>query len=185
MELCHIVERLGAVGQAMGLAIIHHLQPMFDGAIIEIGVAQRRRLFRRDPPLFGQRRQRINRRRGAQHRVAPTVNHLVDLGEEFAFTNAATPALQIIAGAELLTLCIMVADAVRDAPDLANRPEIERPSPDERAQLIEEILPELPVACGRSRSDECRALPWQGHGFIIIDRRFDRQRDRRGLWRGP
>ena len=73
----------------------------------------------------------------------------MDLREELDLADAAAPALEVVAGAERLALRMMVADAAGDAADLADRAEIERAPPDERADRVEETLARAP--CRRPR----------------------------------
>ena len=70
------------------------------------------------------------------------MDHLLDLDEEFDFANAAAPALQIIARADLGVLGEMVADPRRDLPHFLDHAEIERAAPHERLDRVEEALAE-------------------------------------------
>src|SRR3546814_11239726 len=79
---------------------------------------------------------------------------------------------------------MMVADALRNLLNVADRTEIERSPPDERLDRVQEPFPKLDVARRRAGPDEGRALPRQGGGFIIADHRLHRQRDRRRLGLG-
>jgi hypothetical protein len=156
-----IVERRRILRQAVGLAVVDHLQPMLDRAQQRIGAAQHRRVVGRDPAGRLQRGERVERRRGAQGRLAAAMDELLDLGEEFDLADAAAAALQIEAGAEGLALRIMVADAAADRADLADRAEIERAPPDEGMDRLEEIAAERDIAGDHAGADERGALPGQ------------------------
>ena len=54
-------------------------------------------------------------------------------------SNAAAPALEIKARPERLALGMMIANAPRNPANLADRPEIERATPDERPDRLEKI----------------------------------------------
>ena len=106
-----IVERVRLGGQAVGLAVVDHLQPVLDRAQQAIGLAQ---APPRPPapirPALRQRRKRVERRRRAQLGLAAAMDELVDLGEELDLADAAAAALEVEARAEGLALRIMVAD---------------------------------------------------------------------------
>ena len=67
----------------------------------------------------------------------------------------------------------------------ADRAEIERAPPDERADRVEELPAECDVARCGARADEGGTLPGERLRLVIADRRIDRQRDRRDLGRRP
>ena len=113
------------------------------------------------------------------------MDQLVALGEELDFANPAAAALEIEAGAEALALRIMIADQPGDRLGLADRAEIERAAPDERMDRLEEIAAERAIAGGLAGANEGGALPRQRGGFVIADRRIDRQRDRGHFRRRP
>src|SRR3546814_5928096 len=68
---------------------------------------------------------------------------------------------------------------------LADRPEIERAAPHERAHAVEETLAQRDIAGAGPRADEGGAFPRQRLRFVIAQRRPDRQRDRRRFGRRP
>ncbi len=120
----------------MLLPIVDHLDAMLGSPKRAIGIANRFGDFRVQPPRFCERVQRIERRRSAKRRLAPAVNQLLHLGEEFGFANSATAALQVVARTERLALRIMVANAQRDVADFLDRAEIERTPPDEWPNFV-------------------------------------------------
>src|SRR3546814_16135407 len=85
-----------------------------------------------DPPRLRQRRERVDRRGRAQSRLAAAVDELVDLREKLDFADAAAPALEVVAGTEVLALREMVADAVATRGDFLKLTENEAAAPDER-----------------------------------------------------
>src|SRR4029079_3464309 len=113
------------------------------------------------------RLERIKCCRGAHGRIAATVNHLLDLGEEFHLADAAPAALQGVYRAEPSTLREMVADSGGDFPNFLDHPEVERAAPDERLDRLEEMLTESAVAGADAGADEGRSLPRQRRGFVM------------------
>src|SRR6187549_980578 len=105
------------------------------------------------------------------------MDQLVDLGEELDLANAAAPALQIEAGTERLAPRMMVADPAGNAPDLADRAEIERSAPDEWPNRLQEPPAQRQIARRRPAPNERGAFPWQRQRFIIGDCRVHRQYD--------
>lgn len=81
----------------------------------------------------------------------------------------------------------MVANAPRQVADFADRAEVQPAPPHERPDRIEEIAAERLITSRYPGPDERRPLPCQRLTFIIADRPFDRQRDRRrfGRWAQP
>ncbi|PAV68544.1 hypothetical protein WR25_00345 [Diploscapter pachys] len=186
MKPRHPVQRL-AGRQRVRLPIVHHLNAMLDRAQQGIGSGERSSLVGADPARPGKCRQCIARRRCPQRRVAPAVDQLMDLREELGLANTAPPPLQVVAGAEALTTRIMVANAPRQVADFADRAEVQPAPPHERPDRIEEIAAERLITSRYPGPDERRPLPCQRLTFIIADRPFDRQRDRRrfGRWAQP
>ena len=101
------------------------------------------------------------------------------------FRESAAAALEIEAGAEALPLRIMIADQPGDRLGLADRAEIERAAPDEGMDRLEEIAAERAIAGGLAGANEGGPLPRQRGGFVIADRRIDRQGDRSHIRRRP
>src|SRR3546814_19887695 len=62
---------------------------------------------------------------------------------------------------------------------LADRPEIERAAPHERAHAVEATLAQRDIAGAGPRADEGGAFPRQRLRFVIAQRRPERQRARR------
>ena len=185
MQPRHIVERRRIARQDVGLLVVDHLQPVLDGAQQAIGVAQDALGLLADAAGADQRAQRAERPRRAQLRLPSAVDQLVDLDEELDLADAARPRLTSNPGPEALPLGIMVADAAGERLHLADRAEIERAPPHERVQRLDEIAAEPGIPGDRAGADEGGPLPGQGRGFVIADRRVDRQHDRRHLGRRP
>ncbi len=121
----------------------------------------------------------VERRAGPKVEITPSVNQLLGMNVELDLADSAAPALEVESGTEGLALRIMVADALADRPDLLDRPEIERSPPDERLDRVEESVAEPPVAGAATGTDEGRSLPAERSGFVIGDRRVQRQDDGR------
>src|SRR3546814_20380432 len=81
-----------------------------------------------------------HRGRRTKFGCAATIDHLQYLGVEFDLPYAAAAALQIPAWAEFLALGMMVADALRNLLNVADRTEIERSPPEIRPRLESEEI---------------------------------------------
>ncbi|MCY1172320.1 hypothetical protein D9M73_124530 [compost metagenome] len=165
------------------LAVIDHLHAVLDRPEQCVGAHQRRCFFLINPARRRQRLQRIPRGRYAQRGVAPAMDQLVNLREKFDLANTATAAFQVKSRAERLPPRVMIADSARDAANFADRPKIERAPPHERFHRLEKARAERDIASRRAGADERCAFPRQGQGFIIRQRRIDRQGNRRHLGR--
>ena len=184
MKPRHPVQRL-AGRQRVRLPIVHHLNAMLDRAQQGIGSGERSSLVGANPARPGERRQGIARRGCPQRRIAPAMDQLMDLREELRLADTAPPPLQVVAGAEALTARIMVADAPRQVADFADRAKVQPAPPHERSDRIEEIAAERLITSRHPGTDKRRPLPCQRLAFVIADRPFDRQRDRRRFGRWP
>ncbi len=151
---------------------------MLDRTERSIGIADRLGDVRLQMPRRRQRRQRIERDRRAQGRIATAMDQLHDLGEELGLANSAPAAFQVKSGAECPALRIMVADPQGDFANLLDRTEIDRSPPDERPDFVEKELAQPPVAGRRPGANEGRALPWQRRALVIGDGSSHRQHDR-------
>ena len=175
-----LVERSASpAGRRCSCAVVDHLHAMLGGAQRAIAVADRARDRRRRAARAGQRGQRIERRRRAQRRLAPAVDHLLDLGEEFGLANAAAAALEVEAGAEPLALA---RNGRGFAAQIARISSI-TPKSSARRQMNGWISarnrsPKRDVAGAGAGANEGRPLPRQSLAFIIGDGGIDRQHDR-------
>ena len=151
MQPRHAVKFGCILGQAVRLPVIDHLQPVLDGAQQFVGRGQDLRIIGTYPLT---RRQRCQGRSGVGHAqagIAAAVDQLMRLREKFAFANAASSALQIIAGAKLLPLMIMVAYLPAHVANIGNLSEIQTAPPDERLNAFQEIIAQRAVArCRRA-----------------------------------
>src|SRR5690606_17187279 len=112
-----------------------------------------------DPPGPCKGVQRIDRCGCTQRWIAAAVDELVNLREKLDLADAPAPALEVIAGTELLALGEMVADPVAHGANFLELTEIQAATPDERLDGGQKILAERPVARRRARTDEGRLLP--------------------------
>ena len=79
------------------------------------------------------------------------MDHLLDLDEELDLADAAAPALEVKARADVGALGKMIADPGGNLPHLLDHAEIERAPPHERLDRVEEALAERDIA-GRRRA---------------------------------
>ena len=119
-----------------------------------VGLGQQPCVGVADPAGCGQHCEGVHCGAGAQPGVATAEDHLVDLGVEFAFADAATAALQVEARSEFLAFGEMVADLVADFADFGERGIVEAAAPDEGLDGGQEAAAECDVAGGGPGADE-------------------------------
>src|SRR3546814_17633632 len=110
------------------------------------------------------RSERVDRRGGAQRRLAATVDELMHLREEFDLADAAAPALEVVARAEGLPLREMVADAVAHRADFLELPEIEAWAHDEALDRPQTNHTQCAVDSRRAPKDDSRLRTEQRRG---------------------
>ena len=87
-----------ALGQDLGLLVVHHLQPVLDRAQEAVGLDQLRRPpRRRSSAAAASAAQRLAGAAGAQRRVAAAQDQLLGLGEELDLADAAAAELHVVA----------------------------------------------------------------------------------------
>ena len=177
-----IVQRL-AIGQFMRLLVLHHLQAMFDTPQPVVGFAQGLRVLRRDTPRTRQRIESGPCTAQPQGRVAPAMHQLMRLGEEFHFANAAAPVLDAVIRPRNARAVMPRPDPQSQAANGVDRPEIEAAPPDETVDRRQEIAARRDVAGAGARTDESRAFPGKGAGFVMHQRRRGRDCQRADLAR--
>src|SRR5215211_3116091 len=96
MELRNAVERIAIERQQMGLRVIDHLHAMLDGAEQNVGVRQSGSIFIGDTADSVKRLERVQRRWSSYGRIAPAVDHLLDLSEELDLANPPAPAFEVV-----------------------------------------------------------------------------------------
>ena len=87
------------------------------------------------------------------------MDELVDLSVKFDLSYSAPSPLEIEAGTEGLSLCIMIADPEGNRLDFADRAEIKAAAPDEWMDSFEEIAAKSPIAGYAAGTDKGRPLP--------------------------
>ena len=163
--------------KAVRLPIVDHLQPVFDGAVTTVCVGEPQCLGTIDPPGVCQRCERGQRRADPQRWIAPAVNELMNLREEFDLANTAAPAFDVEPRAEKLP-AMMVANRVRQRTQVANRSEVEAAPPDERLHHGQKALAKCKIPGRGARADERDAFPCQRARFVMRNSRVNWQRDR-------
>jgi hypothetical protein len=169
----------------MGLRVIDHLHPVLDRPQKPIGTGKLVRVAGVQVAGRNESGDGIERCGRAHGSIAAAVDHLLNLDEELDFADAAAPALEVEAWANLGTLCKMIPDAGRDLAHFLDHSKIERAAPNERLDRVEELASQLHVAGGGPGADESGALPRQSARFIMRNRSVDRQGDGRDFGRGP
>ena len=171
------IERL-AFGQGVGLVILDHLQAMFDRPKPVVPFAHVHGIFRPDMARGGEGIQRIAGAAFTQAAIAPAVDQLMRLGEEFDLAYPAAPLLQVEARPGFERPGILLAYARGQPTDILDSPEIEAPPPDERTDRGQKIFGCRNIAGCGACTDEGGALPCQGRTFIVAQRRIERNRQR-------
>ncbi len=130
------------------------------------------------------RGQRIERGTGFAHpkrRVAPAMDQLVGLGEEFDLADAAAPLLEIEARPRYARPRILRPDPRTQAPDLVDSSEIQTASPDKGADGIEKRLAACDIARSGACTDKGGAFPSERRAFVMAGRRLERYCQRADL----
>ncbi len=169
-------------GKLVGLVIVDHLQPVFDRPQPVVAVAQRLRVVSRDDPLGCQCIERRARAAHPQRRLAPAVDQLVRLGEEFDLANPAAPALDVEARAGRLAGRHggRGSGAVsRPISSIAPKSRLRRHTKGRIA--ARKASPARDIARAGPRADEGRPLPCERRGFVMRQRRVERDGQRRDL----
>ena len=172
--------------QFVHLAVGRHLQPVLDAAQEAVGCTQFARGIARHVPGARQHRQRPQRGRDAQSRIAAAPHQLQRLRQEFDLADAAFAQLHIVAGdARQRVRCVgqraalVLVDAAFHRMDVGDRGEIQPAPPDEGADRLEECRTQRQVAGDRSRLDHGGAFPVLAHALVVGDRCRQRDRGRR------
>ena len=169
----------GALGQALGLGVLEHLQPVLELAVGGVGLSERRGGLAVDPALVGERRQRRQRLALAQPRVAAADDELAGLGEELDVADAALAELEVVAGeAEGAGEALVGADAAADVLGVLDGGEVEVPAPDEGAEAGEEGLAGGDGAGAGAGLDVGGALPGAADALVVVLGRVGGDADR-------
>ena len=158
---------------------------MLDGAQETIGCRQLRRFLRRDPSGFTERFEHFRGPIPAQRRVAATPDQLLGLGEEFDLADAAAPELDVVARRDDALTAPVGVDLAFDRMNVLDGGEVEGFAPQERAQVLQELLARQQIAGHRSRLYHRRAFPVLTHALVIGLGRQRRNGERRGAGIGP
>src|SRR5262245_38467617 len=110
VKLRDIVEGGRARRKQVRLRVFDHLNAMLDRPQQPVGLAKLASHGFGKPSGRTQRLDRLERWRNPHGRIAPAMDHLLDLDEEFDLADAATAPLEVKAGADLGSLGEMVAD---------------------------------------------------------------------------
>ena len=137
------LDRLGVVGQRMGLLVGDHLQAMLDPAQEFVGRGQFVARLEGDPVAGGEHIQRLQRRPHPQFRMAAAGDQLLGLGEELDLADAAAADLDVVAFDRDLALAAIGLHLPLHVVDVGKRGEVEMLAPDERRDFGEQRLARL------------------------------------------
>ena len=148
---------LGIVGQAVGLLVGDHLQPVFDPPQEFIGGGQLVARGEGDPVARRQHLQGLERRPHPQFRMPAAGDQLLGLREELDFADAAAPDLDIVALDRDLALSAIGLHLPLHVVHVGKGREIQMLAPDERRDVRQQGLAGL-------------ASPAQGRALIMAAR---------------
>ncbi len=161
----------------MGLLVSHHLQPMLDAAQ---KIVSRRQLVARggvDPAVGGEHGQHGDGAAAAQIAVPAAGDELLGLHEKLDLADAAAAELDVVTFDRDLAVTAIGVDLPLHFVDVGDGRVIEIFAPDEGRQIANQLLAGGDIAGARPRLDQRRALPVLAAAFVIIERRFGRDRD--------
>ncbi len=164
----------------MRLLVGDHLQAMLDASQIEIGFAQLGDDVRLDPSALGELRQGVERAPRAQLHLPSAGDELLRLHEELDLADAAAPELDVVAGDGDAPEAAMGENLPLHRVHVGDGRIVEILAPDERRQLVQQLLARGDVAGAGARLDERRALPVLPEALVVDERRRGRQGDLRG-----
>ena len=159
--------RLRVRGQAVGLLVGAHLQPVLPAAQLGVRARQCRRIVRRDALGSRQRVQRGHGLRLTQCWIAAAVDELVRVGEELDLADSSRSSFEVEAGADRGGAVTAVAHSGGQRTNVGHGLKVEAAPPDERADAVEKPLAKRRIAGAGARPDESDTLPRQRLGFII------------------
>ena len=131
-EAGHPAQGVGIVGNAVGLMVLHHLQPVLDAAQIAIGGDHCIRRMPFDLPGIHQSLDGLHGRAGAQSGLAATPDQLLGLRKELDLADTALAELDVVPGDGDPRSALVGVDLLLDRVHVLDRPEIEMTAPDER-----------------------------------------------------
>ena len=159
-------------GQAVGLLILHHLQPVLQHAQGAVVARQLVGGLLSHPAFPGQRGQRPLRGGHTQRRMAPAQDQLLGLGEEFDLANTAAPQLDIVPGHLDVAMTGVSVDLPLDGMDVLDGGEVQIAPPDKGRDGLQELRAGRRIAGAGARLDHGGAFPVLAHALIVIERRI-------------
>ena len=136
-------EAFGALGEALGLGVLEHLQAVLDLAVGDVGLRELVGGGAVDPALGGEGGEGGEGGALAEVGVAAADDELAGLGEELDLADAAAAELDVVAGdgeraPERTGEALVGADAQPHVVGVLDRPEVHVLAPDEGAEAVEE-----------------------------------------------
>ena len=173
------------LGQAVGLLVGHHLQPVLDPAQEAVVGNQLGSGARLDVARGGERAQALAGAAQPQRRIAAAEDQLLGLGEELDLADATAAELDVVAGHLDRAAAAMGVDLALYRMDVMDRREVEMPPPDVGTQRLDERPADGEIAGHRMRLDHRRALPILADALVVELGRLDRHREWRRAGVGP
>ena len=118
-------------------------------AQVEVGLAQLLGDARLDPAALGELLHRFERLPRAQIRLSPAGDELLRLHEELDLADAAAAELDVVAGDRDVAEAAIGVDLPLHGVDVGDRREVEVLAPDERRELVEQLVAGIDVAGAR------------------------------------
>ncbi len=157
-------------GQIVGLQVAHDLEPMLQPPQEPVGVGERVGVRLRDVALLGQGRERSERVRLAQPRIATSVHDLQQLHRELHVADPAATALDL---RELLPAATDVLLQPDLGPtDVVDRAGLQLLRVDERRHAVHERRADPRIARDRARLDHRLPLPGGRLALVVLERRL-------------
>ena len=161
--------------QVVGLQVADDLQAVLQRPQEPVRVGERVGVGLRHVSLFGERRQRAQRVRLAQYRVAPPVHDLQQLHRELHVADP--PASPLDLGELLAATTDVLLEPHLGPPDVVDRARLQVLRVDERRHALDERRTDPRVAGDGPRLDHGLALPRGRLVLVVVERRLQAARE--------
>ncbi len=158
-------------GQVVRLQVAHDLQPVLQPPQEPVRVRERIGVGLCDVSLLRERRERAERVRLSQERVAPPVHDLQQLHRELHVADPATTALDL--GQLLAATPDVLLQTDLGPAHVVDRTRFELVRIDERRHAGDERRADPRIARHRSRLDHRLPLPRGGPALVVLERRLE------------
>ena len=165
-------------GQAVGLLVGDHLQPVLDPPQEAVGPDQLIGGLGLQPAGRDQGAERVAGCRHAHLGHPAAQDQLLRLDEELDLPDAAASDLDVVARHPDRAVAAVGVDLALDRMDVADRRVVQQATPQERLQIGEKAVAGDPIAGDHPRLDQRRPLPVLAVALVVLLGVLDRQRQR-------